>query len=1030
MSKTKHSESVRVVVRCRPLNRREITDRRNILEMNDKLGQITIRNPNAPPDEPQKTFTFDSVYDCNSKQIDIYYDTVAPLVESVLRGFNGTIFAYGQTGTGKTYTMQGAGNDSENRGIVPNSFEHIFTHISRTQNQKYLVRASYLEIYQEDIRDLLCKDNSKKLELKESPDCGVYVRGLSSVVTKNASELEHVMNMGNQSRSVGSTNMNERSSRSHAIFQVTVECSEAGADGEDHIRVGKLNMVDLAGSERQSKTGAKGKRLKEAAKINLSLSALGNVISALVDGRSAHVPYRDSKLTRLLQDSLGGNAKTVMLATVGPSGRHHDETLTTLRYASRAKNIKNKPRINEDPKDALLREFQEEIARLKAQLEERGVLARERRKRRRDSKRLSRCMAGMEEEEEEEVVVAAFREMWKSTGKDGGGGGGGGGDGVGNVVRSVNGTCLQLGAREKFKEWGEKETHKEDIQSDQEALVKIIEKYKAMESKLLVGGKNIIDHTNEQQKMLELKRQEIAEQIRREREMKQQVMLQDEETLEMRETFSSMHHEVELKTKKLRKLYAKMQMVRSEMCDVIEEHVLTRQELEQTQNELTRELKYKFMLIENFIPPEEKNKMMNRVYFDSEQEQWRFQPVITSDSAPTKVKRRPTSVVGYKRPISQYAQMAVATATGAPSRYQAENILLLELDMSPPTMYNLNLNGAHLERVFSPRPSRDLLGSAGVTLRERGTASRVRKSRSCGTSPLACLNAMLHTNSRGDEGIFYKVPGRMGVYTLKSTDDLSDDSPSRENNSNKVLTQECRSGRWRRREKQRRGYNNPSFERRWKGKVSQPRCSSPLVPPGKLISPSQKHGKKALKQALKQQQQRNQRRQGGVPAASSPRLILKTVKDMADNIVAKTDACHGSGPRKMSQRTSRLSPRQLKRTKCEIDVETPDSILVNTNLRAIINKHTFSVLPPDCQQRLLRLLPELDQQACMDGLLKVTSSALNNEFFASAAQSWKERLAEGEFTPELQLRMRQEIEKEKRMERWKESFFESYYGEK
>ncbi|KAG8013183.1 Polycomb protein Asx, partial [Nibea albiflora] len=283
-----------------------------------------------------------------------------------------------------------------------------------------------------------------------------------------------------------------------------------------------------------------------------------------------------------------------------------------------------------------------------------------------------------------------------------------------------------------------------------------------------------------------------------------------------------------------------------------------------------------------------------------------------------------------------------------------------------------------------------------------------------GTSPLACLNAMLHTNSRGEEGIFYKVPGRMGVYTLKkdisdvvkelseegseeSSDNLSD-SQSTENNSSGI-TQEGRRGRWMRRVPSKL-QSQPSSP--------QPRCSSPSVPTSKLISPSQKHSKKALKQALKQQQQRNQRRQGGMPTTSSPRLLLKTIKDMAD-ITAKTG--------------------QLKRTKCKIDVETPDSILVNTNLRAIINKHTFSVLPPDCQQRLLKLLPEVDRQACMDGLLKVTSSALNNEFFTSAAQSWKERLAEGEFTPELQLRMRQEIEKEKKVEHWKEAFFENYYGE-
>ncbi|MEQ2266272.1 hypothetical protein XENORESO_010230 [Xenotaenia resolanae] len=725
MSTGKHCEAVRVVVRCRPLSRREETAGcENILEVDDKLGQITIRNPKAPPDEPMKVFTFDSVYGWNSKQRDIYDDAVRPLVESVLHGFNGTIFAYGQTGTGKTYTMQGLSKDPEKRGVIPNSFEHIFTQISRSQNQKYLVRSSYLEIYQEEIRDLLCKDNNKKLELKENPDYGIYVKDLSSVVTKNATEIEHVMNIGNQSRSVGFTNMNERSSRSHAIFLVTVECSERGPDGEDHIRVGKLNMVDLAGSERQSKTGAKGKRLKEAAKINLSLSALGNVISALVDGRSTHVPYRDSKLTRLLQDSLGGNAKTVMIAAVGPAHKSFNETLATLRYASRAKKIKNKPRINEDPKDALLREFQQEIARLKAQLEEQGMLAKERRKRRRDSKRLSKSMAGMEEE----ILWEKNGDVWKMAeeAEDGRHCLIEGGDSA-NIL-----TCQ--GSSEKLKNLNLNRRSLGDMQWDQDALEKIIEKYKAMESKLLVGGKTIIDHTNEQQKMLEQKRQEIAEQIRREREMQQQMMLQDEETLEIKETFSSLQQEVEHKTKKLKRLYAKLQLLRGEMKDIFDEHVTTRQELEETQEELTRELKYKYLLIENFIPPEEKNKIMNRLQFDSEEDQWWLQPVIPSESTPTQVKRRPLSAMGYKRPISQYAQMAVATATGTPFRYQAENVMLLELDMSPPTMFTLNLNGECLERAFTPRLMPDL----PVNVQARGaSSSRVRRSQSWYQAPQA-----------------------------------------------------------------------------------------------------------------------------------------------------------------------------------------------------------------------------------------------------------------------------------------------------
>lgn len=456
------------MVRCRPFSRREeIAGSENILEIDDKLGQITIRNPKAPPDEPMKVFTFDSVYGWNSKQSDIYDDAVRPLVESVLQGFNGTIFAYGQTGTGKTHTMQGVSNDPERRGVIPNSFQHIFTQISRTQNQKYLVRSSYLEIYQEEIRDLLCKDNNRKLELKESPDFGVYVKDLSSVVTKNATEIEHVMNIGNQSRSVGFTNMNERSSRSHAIFVITVECSEVGPDGEDHIRVGKLNMVDLAGSERQSKTGAKGKRLKEAAKINLSLSALGNVISALVDGKSTHVPYRDSKLTRLLQDSLGGNAKTVMIATVGPSHKNFDESQATLRYASRAKKIKNKPRINEDPKDALLREFQEEIARLKAQLEERGMLAKERR-RRRNSKRLSKGLAGMEED----VLRERDADVWKTVEEEP--------DGNLKDAGDIPIVLACQGSSEKLKHLNENRRSVEDMQWDQDSVEKIIEKYKVL----------------------------------------------------------------------------------------------------------------------------------------------------------------------------------------------------------------------------------------------------------------------------------------------------------------------------------------------------------------------------------------------------------------------------------------------------------------------------------------------------------------------------------------------------------------------
>merc|ERR1739838_266564 len=209
-----------------------------------------------------------------------------------------------------------------------------------------------------------------RLEVKERPDVGVFVKDLSAFVVNNADDMDRIMTMGNKNRSVGATNMNAHSSRSHAIFTITIECSEKGADKQQHFRVGKLHLVDLAGSERQTKTGASGQRLKEATKINLSLSTLGNVISALVDGKSTHVPYRNSKLTRLLQDSLGGNSKTLMFANVGPADYNYDESISTLRYASRAKSIKNKAKINEDPKDALMKQYQKEIEDLRKLLED------------------------------------------------------------------------------------------------------------------------------------------------------------------------------------------------------------------------------------------------------------------------------------------------------------------------------------------------------------------------------------------------------------------------------------------------------------------------------------------------------------------------------------------------------------------------------------------------------------------------------------------------------------------------------------
>ncbi|XP_078333667.1 osmotic avoidance abnormal protein 3-like isoform X3 [Crassostrea virginica] len=361
-------ETVKVIVRCRPMNTREKDLKcTTVVAMEGKRGQCSIRNPDdkkAPP----KMFTFDGAYFVDSTTENIYNEIAYPLVEGVTEGYNGTIFAYGQTGCGKSFTMQGITDPASQRGIIPRAFDHIFETVSVAESTKFLLHASYCEIYNEEIRDLLGKDAKQKLDLKEHPEKGVYVNGLSMHPVHNVHDCEKVMSKGWSNRAVGATLMNADSSRSHSIFTINIEMVTEDEAGEEHIRAGKLNLVDLAGSERQAKTGATGDRLKEATKINLSLSALGNVISALVDGKSKHIPYRDSKLTRLLQDSLGGNTKTLMVACLSPADNNYDETLSTLRYANRAKNIQNKPKINEDPKDALLRQYQEEIEKLKAML--------------------------------------------------------------------------------------------------------------------------------------------------------------------------------------------------------------------------------------------------------------------------------------------------------------------------------------------------------------------------------------------------------------------------------------------------------------------------------------------------------------------------------------------------------------------------------------------------------------------------------------------------------------------------------------
>lgn len=278
------------------------------------------------------------------RQSDIFDYSIRPTVDDILNGYNGTVFAYGQTGAGKSYTMMGSSiDDEEGRGVIPRIVEQIFASImSSPSTIEYTVRVSYMEIYMERIRDLMAPQNDN-LPVHEEKNRGVYVKGLLEIYVSSVQEVFEVMRRGGNARAVAATNMNQESSRSHSIFVITVTQKNVETGSA---KSGQLFLVDLAGSEKVGKTGASGQTLEEAKKINKSLSALGMVINALTDGKSSHVPYRDSKLTRILQESLGGNSRTTLIINCSPSSYNDAETLGTLRFGMRAKSIKNKAKVN------------------------------------------------------------------------------------------------------------------------------------------------------------------------------------------------------------------------------------------------------------------------------------------------------------------------------------------------------------------------------------------------------------------------------------------------------------------------------------------------------------------------------------------------------------------------------------------------------------------------------------------------------------------------------------------------------------
>ncbi|KAI5803776.1 P-loop containing nucleoside triphosphate hydrolase protein [Geopyxis carbonaria] len=370
-----NATNIQVVVRCRGRSEREKADNSAVIvSMPGGINgaEVALTDPLSIKDN--KLYTFDGAFGPEADQSRMYDKVVEPILKQMLDGYNCTIFAYGQTGTGKTYTMTGDmtdrfGSFADNAGIIPRALYNLFKQLGPDMDDKS-VKCSFIELYNEELRDLLALETSPQLKIFDDTKTkgGVFVQGIEESFIKTAQDGLTLLREGSLKRQVGATKCNEHSSRSHTVFTITVHVKDTTEDGEVMVRCGKLNLVDLAGSENIGRSGAENKRAREAGMINQSLLTLGRVINALVD-KSSHIPYRESKLTRLLQDSLGGRTKTCIIATISPARSNAEETVSTLDYASRAKNIKNKPQANHLlSKKTMLQEYVTEIEKLKADL--------------------------------------------------------------------------------------------------------------------------------------------------------------------------------------------------------------------------------------------------------------------------------------------------------------------------------------------------------------------------------------------------------------------------------------------------------------------------------------------------------------------------------------------------------------------------------------------------------------------------------------------------------------------------------------
>lgn len=725
----KEDSLVKVVVRCRPMSQKELDAGHNSIVELSASGKVLVHNPKEFEASSERKddrsmylheYQFDTVFGPEAQQQEIYDCVCRPLVGSVLRGYDGTIFVYGQTGTGKTYTMEGnvsyesrskqkpelltakqesrSGQSSstsvqtnrESLGIMPRAFSQIFDYVESERDVQFLIRASYLEIYQEELRDLLRRDGPVGPELHEAPNEGVFVKNLTAFVCKSRAEVERLMRIGNQNRMIGATDMNERSSRSHAIFMITIEqqtllpvhkisiAERGNKDGSKEvdrhlIRVGKLNLVDLAGSERQRKTNSYGQRQKESIKINLSLSALGNVINSLMsesfkkpqinksskstsklkannNSVTNFIPYRDSKLTRLLQDSLGGNSKTLMIANIGPASYNYDETINTLSYASRAKYIRNRPKLNEDPKDTLLRQLQKEINELKAKLVELGIEE--------DNSAGAKANSNNTDRKKVKDELDLLRQK----------------------LTSLEGKLLN-GHRSAREALGQTK----QVLNEPSDMLK--------------------SYTREQELLLEKSRGELVDQLDREQAIRDELGRHEEVESRVKISYGSRQQEILDKKRLIKQVLLKAKSVHEDIETNQQAYRLELDELDQLQYNLQKELKLKCLIMDNFIPNLYVDQVLPRIVYDEKTTLCSIRPIDLALYSCIRENTNDSSSEGLEPRISTEFERLGATIYPNSLRFKGENLIESRLEVPrldpPPRLADWSVEQSDLDQEDS-----------------------------------------------------------------------------------------------------------------------------------------------------------------------------------------------------------------------------------------------------------------------------------------------------------------------------------------